>query len=417
MRRRKNLYASLDPGPQGIKLAIVKKGITGLKTLVTETFDRTDLSILSQRIEEYRPKEVILLLPQERVIVRDMVLPPVDKNRIKPMLYFELSGLLPYNMEQVQVDYILTNKSRKELQLKAFIIPDRLLQEAQILQQAGVPVNRLVPRGLAVTAFVQHNKEVKDRLIQIKNDQGQLVLYPDYQNYFTRFYHQDQTIDLEELKQIVSEQGIEPIRWDLFEINRPDVELLGAIYFHFKQRRFNLLPYVEKDRSANLFKFGIIFTLIAIFLANAGTFYLKYSMVKSELSAYKERLDILVPRTEKIKTVRGDLTQLTENYERLQKIYEGNNDYLIWFRELHLLLQEDTEVNILVFEGDQLQELHGKAPSASKVTERLDKSPYFLNVEFSSPITPRANGDQVLEEFSITAKLVDPQRKGAGEDE
>lgn len=417
MRRRKNLYASLDPGPQGIKLAIVKKGITGLKTLITETFDRKDLATLNHRIEEYRPREVILLLPQERVLVRDMVLPPVDKNRIKPMLYFELSGLLPYAMEQVQVDYIIMNASRKELQLKAFIIPDPLLQEAQILQQAGVPVNRLVPRGLAITAFVQQNKEIKDRLIQVKNDQGQLVLYPDYQNYFSRFYHQDQIIDLEELKQIASEQGIEPIRWDLFEVNNPDAELLGAIYFHFKQRRFNLLPFVEKDRSANLLKFGIIFTLIAILLANAGTFYLKYTMAKSELSAYKERLDILIPRTEKVKTVRGDLTQFTESYERLQKIYEENTDYLIWFRELHLLLQEDTEVNLLVFEGDELQELHGVAPSASKVTERLNRSLYFQNVEFTSPITPRLYGDKELEEFSITAKLVDPHRKGAGEDE
>ncbi|AZR72570.1 hypothetical protein BBF96_03720 [Anoxybacter fermentans] len=415
MRKRKRVFATIDLGAEKIKLAVIKKGITGMKVLVNEIFSKEEVSLVGQKIQQYRPKEVILILPQERVIIRDITLPPVDKNKIKSMLYFELSGTLPYAIEQVELDYILLHKSRKETKVKVFVVPDQLNRDVEFLRGAGIYVTRLIPRGLAITAYLNKNG-VQNRLVKLNTLSGQLVVYPDFMNYFSRFYYSGQPINEDELKEALIERGIDLNRWDLMELTGPEPELLGAIYFHCKYPEFSLLQVPVEESSQGL-KIAIILTLIAILIVNAGTLYLNYTMKLKELQVYQERLDILIPRTEKVKELKGGISRIRDNFDRLEKIYQKNRDYLIWLRELHLLLQEDTEVNILVFEDNLLRELHGKAPSATKVSARLADSPYFSDPEFISPITPREDQGKMIEEFSITATLVDPQRKGDGVDE
>lgn len=411
MRRRKNVYASLDLGAAEIQLLVVQKGITGLKTLSKETYPRTELAAVSRKIKEYRPKEVILLLPQERVIVRDLTIPPVEKSHIKSILYFELSGLLPYAMEQVEMDFLVVQRSRKEMKVKAFVIPDYLLRESLPLKEAGIEITRIIPRGLAATAYCKE-KKLSDRLVKIQRTDGHLVVFPDYAQYFAQFFNPGQVMEESEVKDLLKDQGIDPARWDFLEFNQSEIEMLGAISFYQKHRKFTLFSAVAGQNSFNWLSLGIILVIIFIFGTVSLTVYLRLTMKQAELAVYEERMNMLKPRVEKVNNLKTEVTQVKDRFEKLAKMEETNWNYLIWLKELHILLQEDTEVSILVFEGNMLKELHGKAPLATRVSERLAKSPYFANPEFTSPITPKNEDGVIKEEFSITAQLVDPQRKG-----
>lgn len=414
MRRRNNIFASIDVGAEEVRLLIVEKGLKDVKCLISETFPRDDLSLAYQQIQEYRPKEVILVLPQERVIVRDVTIPPVDKSRIKPMLYFELSGVLPYAMEEVELDYLQLDKARKALNLKVFAIHEHLEREIGFLTEAGIQVNRLVPRGLAVAGYCQAC-EINKRLVKLAVPGGNLVVYPEYRHYFSKFYHHDEKINEGDLKQDLVAMGVEPERWDLWPLSEPDVDLLGAVYFRLQNPAFNLLKAAPVVESTMPLKVGIAAVILAILLTNAGTFYLDFHMKKAELANYKTRMAQLTPRTDKVKTLKEEFGKVQAEYDSLAKAAEKDTNYLVWLKELHMLLQSDTQVNILVFEDNILRELHGKAPSATRVSERLASSGYFTDIEFTSPITPKVEETgETDEEFSLTAVLVDPLAKEGG---
>lgn len=412
MRKRKNRFASIDLGGEEVKLLIVEKGLTGLKSLASERYPRHELANLAQAIQAYRPKEVILILPQERVIVRDLTIPPVDKSRVKAILEFELAGSLPYAMERVELDYLPLQKSGKELRVKAFVIPELLKKEIASLAEVGVTVTRVIPRGLAVTAYCQE-KGMTNRLVKISHPAGDLVVYPDYKQYFSYFYANGQSVEVSELRQTLSAEGIEPLNWNLMDLGQSDVELTGAIQFHLKHRNFALLKGAEKLDTGLRWKVGIALTIVAILAVNTGTIYLDYTMKKTQLEAYESQLVRLVPHKEKVNTLKEDVVKIKGKYDTLQAVTAKELDYLPWLKELHLLLQEDTEVSILVFEGNLIRELHGKSPSATRVSERLAASPYFESPEFTSPITPKVDeAGNVQEEFSLTAVLTDPLGKG-----
>ncbi len=416
MRKRKNIFASIDLKIGDINLVIMKKTLTGVKTLVSENYSRNDLTLVTQKIQQYNPKEVILLTPLERVIVRDLTLPRVDVSRIKSMLYYELSGILPYSMEQVQLDYILLHKSRKEIKVKVFVIPDQLNRDVEILKDAGIFVTRVIPRGLAIAGYYV-NIGRTNNLINLSTPTGQLVVYPNMQKYFSKFYSQGQPVDKEALKKFCIEQKIEPDSWDLMEVNQPNLELMGAIYFCIKYPRFNLFQTFDSKNSQGFLKLGIALTLAAILAVNIGTLYINYKTKLAELEVYEKHVERLLPRILNVNKLKADLNREKDNYEKLIEVYEQDTDYLIWLKELHLLLQEDTEVSVLVFDEGLLRELHGKAPSAIKVTGRLQNSPYFSSQEFITPITPKIESGKLVEEFSIKAMLITPLQKGGVNDE
>lgn len=418
MRKRKKIFASLDLRAEKLNLVIMKKTLTGIKTLLSENFSRNDLTLVSHKLQEYRPKEVILLTSQEKVIVRDFTLPRVDEARIKSMLYYELAGILPYSMEQIQLDYILLHKSRKEIKVKSFVIPDYLFRDAELLKDAGIYVTRIIPRGLALTGYYSYAKSgVFNRLINVSSPNGQLVVYPDIQKYFCKSYNLGQSIDISNIKKDCVEQGIEPESWDLVKVGQSNFELIGAIYFYLKNPRFNLYRTLESKNTQGFLKVGIVLTIIAILAINMGIFYIRYKSAHGELDIYQERLERLMPRILNVNKLKTDFTKDKNNYEKLVQVSAQDTDYLIWLKELHLLLQEDTDVNVLIFDGGMLRELHGKAPSATKVTGRLQDSPYFSSPEFISPITPRIENGKEIEEFSIKAVLTNPFEKGGGVNE
>ncbi len=416
MRKRKKIFASIDLGSEGVRLLIAQKKFKNLKILVNKTYSMEEIHVLSQQIQTYAPREVIMLLPTERVLVRDVTLPPAEKKRIKSMLYFELAGRIPYAIEQIQLDYILLERTRREIKVKAFIIPEAVHKEVEQLKRAGIMINRLLPRGLALTEYLQI-EGLENRLVRFVTPNGELVVYPSMNDYFSRFYHLGQSIDEQELKDILSREGAKPDRWDLMELTQADADLLGAVRFCLKNRTFNLLSVNEVQNSYNSRLVGFIVVLIAILLVNAGTFYLRYMMARNELQIYQERLAMLIPRTEKIKKITDETHQLAEKFDSLQTRYLQTTDYLIWLKQLHLLLQEDTEVNILVLEDNLLREMHGTSSSATRVSARLADSEYFTKAELTAPITTKEVEDKLVEEFNITAVLLNPHQEGVGADE
>lgn len=407
MRKRKNVFASLDLGLERIRLLVVKKKFSGLELLVNQTFDRHDLSLLNQSLQRYRPQETILLLPNERVLVRDVNLPLANNERIKSMLYFELTGQIPYGMSQVKVDYILLDKSRDGVQLKAFILPQLFSQEMEVFKKAGIEITRFMPRGLALVGYAEA-EALRRRLVQLTTASGQLVVFADLEHYFSKMHFPGEVIDPQELREILEAEGVEADRWELLEIKQPDADLWGAVQFYQKHPQFNLSPDLMEKSKPKPLVLAIVSVILLILLVNFGIFYAKYLTKSQELAWYQENLAVVLPRTEEIKQLTTETIMLRERFDQLQQLYTQNKDYLIWLRELHLLLEKDTEVSILVFEDNLLRELQGKGPSATKVSTRLQSSPYFESPEFIAPIKPRETLGQMVEEFSITAVLKYP---------
>lgn len=411
MHKRKNVFACLDLRPDSIRVLIMRKQIGKVKQLIQGNYTFDDLTQLSRKIGKHQPGEVILLLPDERVIVRDLTLPPVDKRQIKAILGYELAGKIPYQIEQVDFDYIILKKTRKELKIKAFITPINLRKEIEFLKKAGITITRILPRGLAITTYLM-NKGLGDNLVKFSLTSSQMVLYPNIDNYFCCIYYPEQEIDFSELKQIIDSKKLSINSENLTEIEQPLLDLEGGILFHLKYPYFNFLRSKELQKPGRALKIGSMIILLAIIFVNGARFYLDYQKKLLELQTYQAQMEYYAPKVQQIKDVTAKIRKIEEDYERLENIYINNRDYLIWLKELHLLLQEDTEVNTLIFEGDQLKELHGKAPSATKVSSRLLESAYFMSPEFTSPITPKIEDDGIFEEFSITATLTIPTSKG-----
>ena len=124
--------------------------------------DRTPLTI-AERSDVKLPagaKEIVVLLPADKVLVRSMTLPLAAEENLREVLSFEMDRQTPFSADQVYYDCIVTsrNTSRKTLSVELVLAPrnsvDALLDA---LADSGLSADILSTRDSSGTAMLPVN--------------------------------------------------------------------------------------------------------------------------------------------------------------------------------------------------------------------------------------------------------------------
>ncbi|MCL4514436.1 MAG: pilus assembly protein PilM [Firmicutes bacterium] len=121
----------------------------------------------------------------------------------------------------------------------------------------------------------------------------------------------------------------------------------------------------------------------------------------------REQLARLAPRVAEARVLQAEYRRIEEEYGLLEQRASGRR-YLELLSELHRLMPQDGWVELLSLEGDKLQELRGKARSATQVMSLLQRSPYLRELKFSAPIMSVTENGTAYETFRISGKVVEP---------
>ncbi len=123
----------------------------------------------------------------------------------------------------------------------------------------------------------------------------------------------------------------------------------------------------------------------------------------------REQLARLAPEVAEARVLQAEYRRMEEEYGLLEQRAYGRR-YLELLGELHRLMPQDSWVELLSLEGEKLQELRGKARSATQVMSLLQRSPYLRELKFSAPITSVTENGTAYEAFRISGKVVEPAR-------
>jgi general secretion pathway protein L len=123
---------------------------------------RTPLTVAERSDVEFPAgaKEIVLLLPADKVLVRSMTLPLAAEENLREVLSFEMDRETPFSADQVYYDCIVTsrNTSRKTLSVELVLAPrkivDALLDD---LAEFGLRADILSTRDSSGTAMLPIN--------------------------------------------------------------------------------------------------------------------------------------------------------------------------------------------------------------------------------------------------------------------
>ena len=103
-----------------------------LQTRHLQKEDELEKIALQAWLLELRDKEteIILLLPEDKVLVKSLTLPISAKDNIREILGFEMDRQTPFTSDQVYFDYLhLQSKSNDKLRLELFVVKKNVIED------------------------------------------------------------------------------------------------------------------------------------------------------------------------------------------------------------------------------------------------------------------------------------------------
>ncbi len=162
---------------------------------------------------------------------------------------------------------------------------------------------------------------------------------------------------------------------------------------------FNLLPEAERrgvEEGAPLVTFLLAALLVLVTFVWLGSALIKDHATAARLHAELERL------TPRIREVHREEEEARQLREKLAVLTRGERHRAVVFlNELSSLIPSDAYLTTFRVRSDRV-ELEGFAASASDLIPLLERSRYFRNVRFTSPVTKVQNRQ---ERFSLTAEI------------
>ncbi len=105
-------------------------------------------------------KEIVLLLPADKVLVRSMTLPLAAEENLREVLSFEMDRQTPFSADQVYYDCIVSsrNTSRKTLSVDLVLAPRKIVDASlDALADSGLSADILSTRDSSGTAMLPVN--------------------------------------------------------------------------------------------------------------------------------------------------------------------------------------------------------------------------------------------------------------------
>jgi len=148
-----------------------KKMITAVD--VINTHNQTDAQIsqiLSDYVKSHKinfaDSRVTVVIPRSRAILRVMVFPSQNENEIRSMIELQVGGRIPYNIEDVEIDFqILAKTEDGYSRVAVVIIPqDIAMHYWNIFEEAKIPVSGMTISSVGLWLLYQQQPNLSDNI-------------------------------------------------------------------------------------------------------------------------------------------------------------------------------------------------------------------------------------------------------------
>jgi Tfp pilus assembly protein PilN len=394
--------------------------------------------------------DILLGIPREAVILRDIELPLAVKENLRSTLEYKVENYVPLKVENIYFDYQIIEEDKQHNRLKIllvvvqkdildiyFRVKDRLgigLTGISIDSSAYVNYLAYHPVALQETNYVfvyetcrrnnsrLHLGVVINKVLQYsrslsfsgENNVG-MVLSKELRPVKEFFVNNPDTIKL-----FYMFDGDESLflphleTHDEFQIQIPDPALveianssmipaMGLALESVKKvpMHINLLPAPLRKRPSRKLYY-IMFVLIGLFIISGitwgGSKIMRQSIVLSHLNAETERL---AAEVKDIDSIKKNIKDLEIRIDYLDKLWRGRVPLIEVLREVTERIPETAWLQDLNYDEKGVQ-IYGYADSASELISLLEASPLFSDVVFLATIT---RGQDGKERFRIGFKI------------
>ena len=147
----------LDLGSHSLKAVELQQTLRGIEVVQVRSLPRAPGEELAEQVRQlvalHRPgiDHVVAALPGDAVSSRRLAFPFRDKRKLTQAVPFAVEGDLPFDLEQVVIDWEIVGGDRDEAEVAATIAPrTEVSRVLDLLQQAGCPPRTLEAEGLAL---------------------------------------------------------------------------------------------------------------------------------------------------------------------------------------------------------------------------------------------------------------------------
>ncbi len=194
--------AAIDIGSSSIKVVTVKTGLKNfqVKNFIYEDIDSGDgdkheiiIKVLNKIINENELKKYKILtsFPMQRTIIRNLKFPFSDKDKIAEVIPFEAEDILPFNLEDVILDFQLIKNINSESNnvLLAVAPKQEIKQRLSLLKELGFSPATMGLEAQAIFECYRYFNKIKDESIlqlDIGNEKTILNIISNNNLLFTR---------------------------------------------------------------------------------------------------------------------------------------------------------------------------------------------------------------------------------------
>lgn len=388
--------------------------------------------------------EVVLSMPRDRVLVRDVELPGLGLNELKDALRYQLDSFVPFTEDDVYYDvYSVSSDNDDGLNDKMLIVAIRKDHLDEVVSRLGafgvvptrvivapmsfVPIvgdkdgnlatvhglgnqycyNTFRNRSLTATMLINDKHAVYDKIRHDMPDE----IFEDHglgisgecsgtaEDSIDAPAHEKQDRDTALSKSIqVSELG-------------DDRESFGAALFGIQDegRKFSLLNAGKRAipiQKIMMFTFLVMLFASMIIIPNAVI-----SRKQNALDMINTKMAVLKDDISRVEEVRSRLMVMEETLASVGKVRGGYAPRIKVLRELSEKLPKDAWIKELYIYRD-IFEIGGAARTATDLIPILDESDIFSGVGLTAPVVNTAEGE---ESFRIKGEIIIDNMGGADE--
>ncbi len=147
----------LDLGSHSLKAVELQQTLRGIEVVQVRSLLRSPDEDLVDQIRQlvrlHRPgiDHVVAAIPGDAITSRRLDFPFRDKRKLTQAVPFAVEGDLPFDLEQVVIDWEIVGGDRNEAEVAAIIAPrTEVSRVLDLLQRAGCPPRTLEAEGLAL---------------------------------------------------------------------------------------------------------------------------------------------------------------------------------------------------------------------------------------------------------------------------
>jgi len=376
--------------------------------------------------------QVILCIPKAWTVIRTTELPATARENLSDVVAYELDRITPFSPDDAYYDYRLLKTEDGKLQIAiAALKRDTIDPYIKALAEKGLPVTNIDTNLAAVSTYLHYVWQEQDLIyldIGSKSYEGGLLQsgvivagctdsfngngpdeYPlaDVAENIAPWIEQMERANISPQLVVHSHNGVQcaplerQLRIPLQVLTNDNLTIpgfkgekasddvphdaIGGVLSSLwtKSKAMNLLHRGRTTKTSPPLALTVILIVALLSMAMLALFvplYLeneKVTAIDREIAARKDAV-------KKIESLRKDYNSLQDEFKAISGFKQGKQNTLQILKEMTVILPKSvwlTRVHI----NDANVAIEGYATSATDILPRIEASPYFSKVEFSSP--------------------------------